>query len=92
MFFGRNIGTNGYVDDINWSLFTESIDKHFDGYTISDAIGCWKGNKEKTKVVSILCKSAKDEQRIKTLCRLYCSMFNQDSVAIQELNPLQFIS
>ena len=91
LFFGRSIGENGYVDDIMWSTFCDSIDKHFDGYTISDSIGCWKGQQEKSKVVSILCKSLEDEQRVKTLCLLYCSMFNQQSVAIQELPALQFI-
>ena len=30
LFFGRSIGENGYVDDIMWSTFCDSIDKNFD--------------------------------------------------------------
>lgn len=92
LFFGRNIGSTDYVSSIQWETFSHSIDKAFEGYTVQDALGSWKGNKEKTKVVSILCKSKEDEEKVKTLCSLYCKTFNQDAVAVQELPALTFIS
>ena len=37
--FGRNIGTQGYVTDLDWELYCQEVlDSNFDGYTVQDAI------------------------------------------------------
>ncbi len=41
--YGRNIGTQGYVTDLDWELYCQEVlDANFDGYTIQDAMGLWK--------------------------------------------------
>ena len=52
--FGRNIGTQGYVTDLDWELYCQEVlDSNFDGYTIQDAMGSWKSVPEDSKVVII---------------------------------------
>ena len=52
--FGRNIKDIDYVTDVDWQMYCDEVlDSHFDGYTITDADGCWKSVHEKTKQVSI---------------------------------------
>ena len=52
--YGRNIGTQGYVSDLDWELYCQEVlDANFDGYTIQDAMGSWKSVPEDSKVVII---------------------------------------
>ena len=87
MFFGRNIPTGGYVDDQAWKQYQVLLDNLLDGMTILDGIGYWKGQQEKMKVVST---SVEHEDTVENLVTVYKQMFNQDSVAVQYMPPLQF--
>ena len=87
MFFGRNIPTGGYVDDQAWKQYQVLLDNLLDGMTILDGIGYWKGEQERMKVVST---SVEDEQTVNKIVSVYKQMFNQDSVAVQYMPPLQF--
>lgn len=87
MFFGRNIPTGGYVDDQAWQQYQVLLDNLLDGMTILDGIGYWKGEQERMKVVST---SVEDEQTVNKIVSVYKQMFNQDSVAVQYMPPLQF--
>ena len=52
--FGRNIGTQCYVTDLDWELYCQEVlDANFDGYTVQDAMGSWKSMPEDSKVVII---------------------------------------
>ena len=79
--FGRNISRKGgddYVTDVDWEMYCkEVLDSHFDGYTITDANGCWKSQHERTKQVSI---DTDDQDAIEKVAFLYKDMFDQESV------------
>jgi len=35
--YGRNIGTTGYVSDLDWELYCQEVlDANFDGYTVQE--------------------------------------------------------
>tara|TARA_A200000113_G_scaffold25149_1_gene21268 strand:- start:31 stop:402 length:372 start_codon:yes stop_codon:yes gene_type:complete len=87
MFFGRNIPTGGYVDDQAWQQYQVLLDNLLDGMTILDGIGYWKGEQERMKVVST---SVEQEETVEQIVSVYKQMFNQDSVAVQYMPPLQF--
>ena len=87
LFFGRNIPTGGYVDDQAWQQYQVLLDNLLDGMTILDGIGYWKGEQERMKVVST---SVENEQTVNRIVAVYKQMFNQDSVAVQYMPPLQF--
>ena len=87
MFFGRNIPNGGYVDDQAWQQYQVLLDNLLDGMTILDGIGYWKGEQERMKVVST---SVEQEETVEQIVSVYKQMFNQDSVAVQYMPPLQF--
>ena len=89
MFMGRDIPSGGYVSNQEWDNFCRScIDTRFDGYTISDVQGRWKGKDEDTKCVTI---STEYRDLIDQVATLFRDTFKQDSVAIQTLPPMEFV-
>lgn len=89
LFMGMNIPNGGHVTEHDWQAFMhEIIDNHFDGYTVSDVDGVWKGEHEHTKCVSICTNKY---QQVLAVANAYKQLFKQDSVAIQQLQPMQFV-
>ena len=87
--YGRSIGQDGYVSDLDWEMYCkEVLDSHFDGYTVTDANGCWKSQHERTKQVSI---DTDDEDAIEKVAWLYKDMFNQESVGWFITPSMEFI-
>lgn len=86
-FLGTNKPSGGIVSTQEWLTFLKQIDSVFQGYTVETAVGAWKGQREKTYILTVI------TDEIKQLIRIaedYKMIFNQDSVLIQELpvNPL----
>ena len=87
--YGRNIGTQGYVTDLDWELYCQEVlDANFDGYTVQDAMGTWKSQPEDTKVVLIDTDNA---QAVNDVATLYKDMFNQDAVGHFTTPSMEFI-
>lgn len=94
LFFGRHIrNLNREVSDESWDQFvSDTIDLHFEGYTIQTAKGVWQGQSETTMIVSI-CYSDSHWTRelIRDIAELYKTRFHQDSVGILVLPPISFL-
>ena len=88
LFCARDISTGGTVTDTMWDSFTDIIDDYFDGYTVSDVQGMWKGKPEATKCISV-CTDRYDA--VLAIADAYKKLFEQDSVAIQLLAPMSFV-
>ena len=90
--FGRTIsrkGGNDFVTDLDWQMYCEEVlDSYFDGYTITDADGCWKSVHEKTKTVSIDTEIRAD---INDVVQEYKEMFDQDAVGLYITPSMEFI-
>jgi hypothetical protein len=91
MYFGRTIP--GGSTDITYSDFMGFrevvIDKCFDGYTVFEAYGMWKGAIESVYVVEIIHEKAHENaSKIIAIADEYKSLFYQEDVAItvQEIN------
>ena len=87
VFLGTNKPLGGVVSNQEWLTFLKQVDAVFTGYTVETASGSWQGIKEKTFILTVI------TDEIKQLIRIaedYKSIFNQDSVLIQELpvNPI----
>ena len=87
VFLGTNKPSGGVVSTQEWLTFLKQVDAVFTGYTVETASGSWKGIKEKTFILTVI------TDEIKQLIRIaedYKSIFNQDSVLIQEqtVSPL----
>ena len=88
--FGRNKGSkHDYVTDVAWQMYCDEVlDSHFDGYTVTDANGCWKSVHELTKTVSI---ETDDRQAINDVVQLYKDMFQQEAVGLYITPSMEFI-
>jgi hypothetical protein len=93
LFLGRNIpDTTATVTDDQISDFIRFVvQPRFDGFTVQDAIGYWKGQQEQTTVLTIFCENSKDVERMHEIAQLYKAQFKQDSVAIQQLPAMSFV-
>ena len=87
--YGRSIGEDGYVSDLDWEMYCkEVLDSHFEGYTIQDAVGTWQSDLEDTKIVSI---DTGNRDAIEKVAWLYKDMFNQDAVGLFITPSMEFI-
>lgn len=86
LFCGRNIPTGGTVTDDQMATFLARVP--FDGFTVQDAVGYWKGEKEATLVLTIC---TDDYQLVLDTAALYKGMFAQEAVAIQEMPAMAFV-
>ena len=88
--FGRNIGTQGYVTDLDWELYCQEVlDANFNGYTVQDAMGSWKSMPEDSKVVII---NTHNTDLVKDCAQLYKEMYQQEAVGLfTTATPMEFI-
>ncbi|WP_126454591.1 DUF3574 domain-containing protein [Sulfuriflexus mobilis] len=90
LFFGRDIALDKkcgalYVTDTLWSNFVaQQVSTKFDGFTVLDSIGYWKGAKEDTKIIIFTFKSGDDANdnltKTTTIAGSYAKTFCQDAV------------
>lgn len=70
---------------------TELAGNHFKGFTVTPAVGYWKGNQESSKVIEIVGNQSMKPE-VKKLAREIKQVNNQESVLLQELpNDSEFI-
>ena len=88
--YGRNIGTQGYVTDLDWELYCQEVlDSTFAGYTVQDAMGSWKSMPEDSKVVII---NTDNTELVKDCAQLYKEMYQQEAVGLFTTStPMEFI-
>ena len=88
LFFGASIAVEKQpcqdkflsVTDEAWNWFVaKSIAKEYEGFTVVEAIGHWKGVQEKSRVVVLVGKKA-DEEKIDRIVQFYLKTFCQDEV------------
>ena len=84
IYFGRNIGDYGRVNDYKIEVFIRDIIAPvFDGFTVYDAIGYWKDKPEDCFIVEIVSDSKiAITCSIRLICNEYKRQFNQESVLI----------
>jgi hypothetical protein len=92
LFLGRNIpDTTATVTDDQISDFLRFVvQPRFDGFTVQEAIGFWKGQPEDTVILTICCEDY-GQPKVAEIAQLYKAQFKQDSVAIQQLPAMQFV-
>ena len=82
MFFGLSLPGGGAVSLNEWQKFErEEIAKTFEGFNVVDAKGYYKGEPERSKLVTLVLEE-QDMAKAKALARLYAAKFQQDSVMI----------
>jgi hypothetical protein len=72
------------TEDINRRKVLAAVSKHFDGFTITPAIGYWKGHKENSIAIDIETQRARE---VKKLALEIKAINKQDAVLIQRFAP-----
>ena len=89
MYLGLTRPDNEIITTEQFNAYTQEVlDALFEGYTISDAVGSWKNQREQTKIVSI-CTEYK--YLVTKAANLYKEFFEQDAVAISTLPALEMV-
>jgi hypothetical protein len=92
LYLGRNIPNSDVVvseDDIKNFLF-DVVQPRFDGFTVQEALGFWKGTAEDTVILTISCKGC-DQPKVAEVAQLYKELFRQESVGVLTLPAIEFI-
>lgn len=84
LFLGRLTRDARVVSHFDFAQFVDAeIIPRFDGFTVYDAQGFWKGQSERTTVVEILA-SPLDATKVRDIAKAYAARFDQESVLIRE--------
>lgn len=92
LYFGRTIGTDGFVTDEQWENFVNKyiIPRFPTGFSIVDIAGRWKSPdgiiiSEQSKILILVHDNTNEnDEKIKEVIRQYKSQFSQDSVMLVE--------
>ena len=92
LYLGRNIPdqTVTVTDQQLKDFLRFVVQPRFEGFTVQEALGFWKGQPEDTVILTICCESF-DQPKVAEIAQLYKAQFKQDSVAIQLLPAMQFV-
>ncbi len=84
LFFGLSRIENGSIKKIlpaEWDSFLEtSVRPVFESFTVIDAMGDYRGQREGTKILIILHNGGEDEEKIMALAQQYIERFVQEGV------------
>lgn len=82
VYFGlsKNIGA---VSLAEWEQYESNFAKHFTGFTVTSAVGYYKGAKERSRLITLLMDECR-EPLLTELVRTYTRQFNQDSVLVSK--------
>lgn len=91
LFLGRNIPTGDVVTEQQLGDFLRFVvQPRFDGFTIQEALGFWKGTAEETAILTICCEEY-DLPKVAEIAQLYKETFTQDAVGMQQLPAMVFV-
>jgi hypothetical protein len=84
LYFGRN-SPNGHIDDNQFREFRrQEIESRFEGFSLFDGLGCWKGYAEHCKVLVVIWDNTHqnlyDSYKIDAIRSAYVKRFSQESV------------
>ena len=90
MFFGLSIPDGGVVSEEQWMSFQQKeIAGAFDNFNVVESVGYYKGDPERSKILTAIIK-AEDLKRAKKLASRYSKQFKQDSVMLVTVPVLEW--
>ena len=86
LFLGRNI-----TDEMMSDFIKNEVSTRFDGFTVTDGTGFWKGEQEKVAIITFV--TADGSTKVQEIADSFKESFRQDSVLMTEtqLPVCQFI-
>lgn len=81
------VGENNETKELETEKITATCTLFFDGFTIQQGVGFWRGQQEKTAIVSVY----DEESKILECIEILKKALKQEAIAMQELKPLKFL-
>ena len=90
LFFGLSLPEDGAVSLEQWQSFQQDvIATTFEGFNVVDSIGYYKGQAERSKIVTLIVKES-EVHKAKEIAAIYAKKFNQDSVMLVKVPVLEW--
>ena len=92
LFLGRNIPDAGKVtNEMMNDFINDEVSTRFDGFTVTDGKGFWKGEQEKVTIITFI--TADGQTKVQEIADSFKESFRQDSVLMTEqpLPVCQFV-
>ena len=79
------IGSNNQSHVLELDKALVILSKVYEGMSISELVGYWKGQSEKTALISIVCETV-DYTQVKEVCKDLNTVLNQDAIMVEVLD------
>jgi hypothetical protein len=79
------IGSNNKTKELEKEKALKILSENYEGMNVSEMIGYWKGEEEKTMLVSIVCDEV-DFTKIKSVCKRLNVSLDQDAIMVEVLD------
>lgn len=91
MIYQLHIGANNTSGIVETDKILKVLNENFDGYTLQDSVGYWKGKPEKSCVASIA--NVGERSSVVDCARKLAQILDQDAVGISEIpTTMDFIT
>lgn len=85
------VGADNTTKKLDRTAIANTFASHFEGFTISDAVGYWKGEQEPSARIEVL--TDEPAQKLQEIARTLCTLLSQEAVLLEiERNEYEFIS
>ena len=85
LFFGLSMPEGNGVSLKQWQAFQKNVlGATFEGFNVVDSTGYYKGEPERSKIVTLVVNQS-DMENVKKVASLYATQFNQDSVMMVKI-------
>lgn len=79
------IGSNNHTHELEKNKALAILANSYEGMSATELVGYWKGQSERTLMVSIVCDVV-DYTRVKTLCRQLNRELDQQAIMVEVLD------
>ena len=79
------IGSNNQTKKLELTKALSILSSHYEGMSVSELVGYWKGEKENTALVSIVCDTV-DYTHVKGVCAELNTALDQDAIMVEILD------
>ena len=91
VYFGANIPDAGEVNAPMFSSFLkDTIQQHLNAFTLTEGFGCWNGEYEKVRILTVISEELLDE--VLHIAEEYKKQFRQESVLVNVVENHAFCS
>ena len=77
-----SIGSNNDTHEIETDKALAILSAHYEGMSVSEIVGYWKGQQEKTLLVAVVCDSV-DYTKVKRVCAELNTALNQEMILVE---------